>query len=69
MPLLGSDLCMSTNLELPICSCCHRHIMPNDKCVKFKCPNCDNGDLFWRCECCRISVRSYTCSSCNFQGP
>ena len=45
MPLLGSDLCMSTNLELPICSCCHRHIMPNDKCVKFKCPNCDNGDL------------------------
>jgi len=24
---------MSTNLELPVCSCCHRHIMPNDKCV------------------------------------
>ena len=37
--------------------------------VKFKCPNCDNGDLFWRCESCRIAVRNYTCSSCNFQGP
>ena len=45
MPLLGSDLCMSTNLELPVCSCCKRHIMPNDKCVKFRCPNCDDGDL------------------------
>jgi len=47
---------MSTNLELPVCSCCHRHIMPNDKCVKFDCPNCDNGDLIWRCESCRVSV-------------
>jgi len=47
---------MSTNLKLPICSCCHRHIMPNDKCVKFDCPNCDNGDLIWRCESCRVSV-------------
>ena len=48
---------MSIDLKLPICSCCHRHIMPNDKCVKFDCPNCDNGDLIWRCESCRIAVR------------
>jgi len=30
--------------------------MPNDKCVKFDCPNCDNGDLIWRCDSCRVSV-------------
>jgi len=29
---------MSTNLELPVCSCCHRHIMPNDKCVNLIVP-------------------------------
>ncbi|MDH3278577.1 MAG: zinc finger domain-containing protein [Nitrosopumilus sp.] len=42
--------------------------MPNDKCVKFNCPNC-GADLIWRCQSCREAARNYTCSSCNFQGP
>jgi len=60
---------MSSNIELPACSCCHRHIMPNDKCVKFECPNCDSKKTIWRCESCREAVRDYICPSCNFQGP
>jgi predicted RNA-binding Zn-ribbon protein involved in translation (DUF1610 family) len=60
---------MSPSLELPICSCCHRNIMPNDKSVKFNCPNCEKGDLIWRCESCRVAVRNYKCSVCNFEGP
>ena len=47
----------------------NRPIMPNDKCVKFNCPDCDDGDLIWRCESCREAARTYTCSSCNFTGP
>ncbi|MBI5146546.1 MAG: RNA-binding protein [Thaumarchaeota archaeon] len=58
---------MST-LALPVCSCCHRHIMPNDRCVKFNCPEC-GAILIWRCESCRESARTYTCGSCGFQGP
>ena len=43
--------------------------MPNDKSIKFDRPNCDNGNIIWRCDSCRKAVRSYTCTSCNFQGP
>jgi predicted RNA-binding Zn-ribbon protein involved in translation (DUF1610 family) len=43
---------MSSTISLPTCSCCHRHIMPNDKCVKFNCPSCGT-DLIWRCQSCR----------------
>ena len=59
---------MSSTISLPTCDCCHRHIMPNDKCVKFNCPNC-GVDLIWRCQSCREAARNYTCSSCNFEGP
>ncbi|MBI2007063.1 MAG: DUF1610 domain-containing protein, partial [Nitrosopumilales archaeon] len=38
---------MSSTLSLPVCTCCHRHIMPKDKCVKFNCPNCGKV-LIWR---------------------
>jgi len=31
---------MSSSIQLPKCSCCNRHIMPKDKCIKFDCPNC-----------------------------
>jgi predicted RNA-binding Zn-ribbon protein involved in translation (DUF1610 family) len=34
---------MSSSISLPTCSCCNKHIMPNDKCVKFNCPNCGTG--------------------------
>ncbi|MDE1762623.1 MAG: DUF1610 domain-containing protein [Thaumarchaeota archaeon] len=59
---------MSSSIALPICSSCHRPIMPNDKCVKFNCPGCGSV-LLWRCESCREAARTYTCKSCNFEGP
>ncbi len=59
---------MSSTISLPVCSCCHRHIRPNDKSVKFNCPNCGSV-LIWRCESCRVAARSYLCESCNFKGP
>ena len=59
---------MSSNIELPICTGCNRHIMPNDKSVKFDCPECGTI-LMWRCQSCRESAASYTCKSCNFSGP
>jgi Zn-ribbon RNA-binding protein len=67
--MFTEKLSMSSTISLPTCSCCHRAIMPNDKCVKFNCPACDDGDLIWRCESCREAARIYTCSSCDFQGP
>ena len=37
-----TEICnMSSTISLPTCSCCNKHIMPNDKCVKFNCPKCD----------------------------
>ncbi|NIQ07854.1 MAG: DUF1610 domain-containing protein [Candidatus Korarchaeota archaeon] len=59
---------MSSTISLPKCSCCHRYIMPNDKCVKFDCPDCGSA-LIWRCQSCREAVRDYKCHSCGFQGP
>ncbi|WOV93225.1 MAG: zinc finger domain-containing protein [Candidatus Nitrosoabyssus spongiisocia] len=57
-----------SSVELPKCSCCKRHIMPNDKCVKFDCPSC-GFSLLWRCQSCRESAGQYTCESCGFGGP
>lgn len=55
-------------MQLPVCASCNRTIMPNDECVKFKCPKC--GDvLIWRCESCREFARTYRCSGCGFEGP
>ena len=58
----------SSTISLPKCSCCFRHIMPNDKCVKFNCPSC-GSELIWRCQSCREAARSYRCSTCGFEGP
>jgi hypothetical protein len=66
--MFGENCDMSSSISLPVCSCCHRHIMPNDKCVKFNCPNCGEK-LIWRCESCREAARAYTCDLCNSQGP
>jgi len=62
------NLVMSSSISLPTCSCCMRPIMPNDKCVKFNCPDC-GAELIWRCQSCRESARTYTCSACNVTGP
>ena len=59
---------MSSTISLPTCNGCNRPIMPNDKCVKFNCPECGN-DLIWRCSSCRQAAISYTCPSCGFIGP
>ncbi|MCH7968516.1 MAG: RNA-binding protein [Thaumarchaeota archaeon] len=59
---------MSSAISLPLCSCCHRHIMPNDKCVKFDCPSCGTVKI-WRCQSCREAARNYFCESCKFSGP
>ena len=59
---------MSTEITLPVCWCCKRHIMPNDKCVKFYCPDCGQG-LVWRCQSCREAARTYRCIECGFEGP
>lgn len=59
---------MSSQISLPTCSCCFRIIMPNDKCVKFNCPDC-NERRIWRCESCRESARQYACQLCGFEGP
>lgn len=56
------------SISLPVCDCCHRHIIPNDKCVKFNCPNCGSV-LLWRCQSCREAARFYSCTQCNFEGP
>ncbi len=44
--------------------------MPNDKCVKFNCPECGNeSSWIWRCESCRESATTYKCVACGFEGP
>lgn len=58
---------MSSAMSLPVCSCCSRHIMPNDKCVKFGCPECGQTEI-WRCQSCRESAKGYSCA-CGFGGP
>ena len=42
--------------------------MPNDKCVKFDCPDCPDT-VIWRCESCREAARVYVCKGCGFEGP
>ena len=41
--------------------------MPNDKCVKFECPEC--GFVIWRCQSCRESAKGYECKCGRFRGP
>ncbi|CAI9831147.1 MAG: zinc finger domain-containing protein [Nitrosopumilus sp.] len=59
---------MSSTISLPRCSCCKRHVMPNDKCVKFDCPDCGE-ERIWRCQSCREAAREYACPKCGFEGP
>ena len=66
--LITPKIIMSSSIELPVCSGCNRHIMPNDKSVKLNCPECGEV-LLWRCQSCRESASSYVCNSCKFSGP
>lgn len=59
---------VSTEISLPVCRCCKRPIMPNDKCVNFYCPECGQT-LIWRCQSCREAARTYRCDKCGFEGP
>ena len=51
-----------------ICSGCGRLISPDEKSVKFNCPNC-GGTTIWRCETCKKFSREYKCIKCDFTGP
>ncbi|RLE48481.1 MAG: RNA-binding protein [Candidatus Methanomethylicota archaeon] len=54
--------------SLPVCISCKRPILPGEKGVELRCPNC--GEVtFWRCYKCRQLVNPYVCPKCGFQGP
>ncbi|MCK4247088.1 MAG: DUF1610 domain-containing protein [Methanomicrobia archaeon] len=48
------------------CISCNREIAPDEKGVKFPCPNCDR--IIVRCEKCRVLANPYKCE-CGFEGP
>ena len=54
--------------RLPKCTSCGKLILPKELSSKFPCPNCGEA-IIWRCEKCRLFVRSYTCPRCGFTGP
>jgi len=51
-----------------ICSSCKKPIVPGEKAVSFRCPNC-GAVMFWRCQKCRSMVIIYKCPNCGFEGP
>ncbi|MGC8568788.1 MAG: zinc finger domain-containing protein [Nitrososphaeria archaeon] len=53
---------------LPVCTSCHKPISPNEKFTRFICPDCGKVTI-WRCEKCRVFVRTYKCENCGFEGP
>jgi len=50
------------------CSSCNRLIMPREKAVIFKCPNCGRVEIV-RCTKCRKMSVPYECPVCGFKGP
>lgn len=52
----------------PLCSSCHRVMMPGELGVEFACPNCGKV-VIRRCKRCRQLGIPYTCPSCGFRGP
>ncbi|NAZ11470.1 MAG: DUF1610 domain-containing protein [Desulfurococcales archaeon] len=50
------------------CSSCNRLLMPKEKAVVFKCPNCGKVEII-RCNKCRKMSVPYVCPICGFQGP
>ncbi|MGB9622743.1 MAG: zinc finger domain-containing protein, partial [Candidatus Bathyarchaeia archaeon] len=50
------------------CISCGKRISPDEKAVKFMCPNCGSVSII-RCEKCRLFGRSYRCPKCDFTGP
>ncbi|MCC6056481.1 MAG: zinc finger domain-containing protein [Desulfurococcaceae archaeon] len=54
--------------NIRICSSCKRPIVPDEKAVSFKCPNC-GAITIWRCHKCRTMGTPYKCPNCGFEGP
>jgi len=54
--------------EVPRCTSCNRPIPPDERGVRFLCPNCGKAEI-WRCERCRICGTPYRCPVCGFEGP
>ncbi|MGC9012510.1 zinc finger domain-containing protein [Thermogladius sp.] len=52
----------------PVCSSCHRPMMPHEHGVEFFCPNCGKA-IIRRCKRCRQLGIPYECPSCGFRGP
>ena len=48
-----------------VCTSCGRL---TDKYVAFKCPSCNEQEIF-RCEECRLNHTKYRCKKCGFEGP
>ncbi|MCX6801399.1 MAG: zinc finger domain-containing protein [Candidatus Diapherotrites archaeon] len=36
--------------------------------INFKCPSCGKGQIV-RCEHCKETAKTYTCTECGFMGP
>ncbi|HDN17438.1 RNA-binding protein [Candidatus Bathyarchaeota archaeon ex4484_205] len=51
-----------------VCTSCNKLIGPDERSVRFLCPNCGEVTI-WRCEKCRKFVREYVCARCGFRGP
>jgi len=53
---------------MSVCISCGKKVTPEEKAVKFSCPEC-GGITIWRCEKCRLFGREYHCPKCGFTGP
>jgi len=54
--------------EVPRCTSCNRPIAPDERGVRFICPNCGKAEI-WRCEKCRKLGTPWKCPVCGFEGP
>ena len=50
------------------CTSCNAEIAPREHFTKFKCPNCEEGEIV-RCEMCRKLSNKYKCPVCGYEGP
>ncbi|MBD3259471.1 RNA-binding protein [Candidatus Woesearchaeota archaeon] len=50
------------------CSSCSTRITNSKGSIRFKCPNCGEGEIV-RCAHCRKIAAKYTCPKCGFTGP
>jgi predicted RNA-binding Zn-ribbon protein involved in translation (DUF1610 family) len=48
------------------CTSCNK-VVTNNK-TEFKCPECSKSTII-RCDSCKDSSKTYTCSECGYEGP